>query len=506
MQPALQLNPDEWGNRNWRLHNLYWITNKAGKRVLFRPNSGQLQLLDELWYLNIVLKSRQRGFSTFIDILGLDLAVFARDQNVGIIAHGLREATAIFESKIKFPYENLPAGLTEIVHPVKEQSAELELANGSRVVVGTSMRSGTFQFLHVTEFGKISVKYPERAKEIVTGSFNAVAPGQYIFVESTAEGRDGYFYKMCQVAEKKKLSGEPLTLLDFRFHFFPWWTDADNVLEHWQGVPIPGTYATYFEELAELGIKLTPAQKAWYVKKAENQEKDMKAEYPATPVEAFEGAIEGAVYGKQMQWLRAHRHIRKVDFVRTEPVNTFWDLGRNDCNGIWLHQYIAGEHRFPYYFENRLEDLAYYVRELEKLSDRHRFMWGRHFLPHDGQNQNLERSESRVDRLDELGFPKRKIVVVPRIPEIGTGIEQTRKILPLCWFDLENTDVGVKGLESYQYEYDEKTGTFKTRPLHNWASTAADALRQFGQGWTPPKAEFKPTVRPRRPLDAGMGY
>ena len=36
---------------------------------------------------------------------------------------------------------------------------------------------------------------------IVTGSLNTIAPGQYIFIESTAEGREGYFYEMCRKAQ-----------------------------------------------------------------------------------------------------------------------------------------------------------------------------------------------------------------------------------------------------------------------------------------------------------------
>src|SRR3990172_3098364 len=96
---------------------------------------------------------------------------------------------------------------------------ELSLTNGSMVYVGTSMRSATVQFLHVSEFGKISRRTPEKAKEIVSGSFNAVHPGQMIFVESTAEGRAGEFFDMCDGAQKKQQASSKLTQLDFKFHF-----------------------------------------------------------------------------------------------------------------------------------------------------------------------------------------------------------------------------------------------------------------------------------------------
>ena len=72
---------------------------------------------------------------------------------------------------------------------------ELQLSNGVTLHVGTSMRSSTLQLLHISEFGKICAKFPNKARQIVTGSLNALAPGQYVFIESTAEGREGYFYR-----------------------------------------------------------------------------------------------------------------------------------------------------------------------------------------------------------------------------------------------------------------------------------------------------------------------
>ena len=98
----------------------------------------------------------------------------------------------------------------------------LKFSNGSSIRVGMSLRSSTFQFLHISEFGKICAKYPDKATEIITGSLNTLAAGQYAFIESTSEGREGPFYEMCKQAQALSDSGKELTKLDFRFHFFPW--------------------------------------------------------------------------------------------------------------------------------------------------------------------------------------------------------------------------------------------------------------------------------------------
>ena len=90
-------------NREWRLDNLYYILNKSGKKVKFSMNLAQKHLFSNLWYLNVILKARQLGFSTSIDIFILDYLLFNKNKQAGIIAHTLDDAKYLFESKIKFP-------------------------------------------------------------------------------------------------------------------------------------------------------------------------------------------------------------------------------------------------------------------------------------------------------------------------------------------------------------------------------------------------------------------
>lgn len=480
-----RLNPDEWGDWRWRLSNIYTIVNEKGDAIPFRPNPTQLAFLEQLWYLNCILKSRQHGFSTLIQLLALDQAVFRKNFSAGVIAHTLHDGQAIFRDKVRYAYDKLPDQIREAVAPKSDSTTELVLSNGSKVYVGTSLRGGTLQLLHVSEFGKICARFPEKAREIVTGALNTVHVGQWIFVESTAEGMHGPFYDLCQTSEKLAVAGTPLTPLDFRFHFYPWWKDPRNRLDPTH-VPIPEPSQRYFAELQKSdGIVLDAAQKAWYVKKLETQKDDMKREHPSTPGEAFEGAVEGAIYAEQMRWLRGQGRIRSVPWVPTEPVNTFWDLGRNAMNAMWFHQFIAGEHRFIRYYENHLKDLSHYYRYMQ--DECRGYLWGEHYLPHDAEQENLERGETRVDRLVELGVPEEKIKVVERIEDIGVGIELTKKMFPLAWIDREGCDQGIKCLDNYKYEWDEKHGCWRNTPGKGWANNGADAFRQWAQGWDGPR-------------------
>src|SRR5580698_10439879 len=83
----------------WRLNNLYTITDKNGNRVRFTMNSAQEALFHNMHNQNVILKARQRGFTTFIQLLMLDACMFNADIRAGTIAHTLPDAQVIFRDK-----------------------------------------------------------------------------------------------------------------------------------------------------------------------------------------------------------------------------------------------------------------------------------------------------------------------------------------------------------------------------------------------------------------------
>ena len=337
----------------WRLSNLYWITNKDGVKVRFNPNTAQLQYLEECSDSDIILKARQLGFTTLMCIVGLDEAVFLDDHKVGIIAHTLSDANEIFDTKVKYPYDSLPDVIKSRRPAKNDRAGMLKFDHGSSIRVATSARSGTLQRLHISEFGKICSQYPKKAREIVTGSFPAVGKNPKT-IESTAEGQEGYFYQYCQEA----MRGEP----GFKFHFVPWYTDPLYVAD-------PDIYTltkedvAYFEKLKiDYGIDLTDKQKAWWIKEERVLGGDMKRENPTTPEEAFEQAIQGAYFSSQLAHSDKHNLIGRFPYDPKYPVNTFWDLGRNDFTTIWFHQHINGRDRFINYLEDSGEHISFYAR------------------------------------------------------------------------------------------------------------------------------------------------
>jgi len=464
----------------WRLNNLYMIKDKHGKRIKFRLNKSQRRFHEEKHGRDVILKARQRGFTTYIEIDELDDCLFTKNFSAGVIAHNREDAQSFFKDKIKFGYDNLPAHISSTITARADSSNELEFNNGSRIRVSSSFRSGTMQYLHVSEYGKVCAKFPEKAREIKTGAFPAVAAGNKIVVESTAEGRIGDFYDMCQKGQKAAQLGTPLTALDFKFHFFSWYEDDGYTLDP-EGVIIPTTTRDYFIELGKnLNVEFTDSQIAWYQKTLELLGDDMKREYPSTPEEAFEQSIEGAYFKKQMSHIRAKRQICRVPIERGVPIHTFWDIGR-DTTSIWFFQQVGYEYRFVDYFQNAGEDIDYYIGVLKDRRDgEFPYLYGDAYLPHDGTHKAINAKESTADILYNNGYQVR---IVQRTPDKTESIAHARQVLPKCVFDAERCHEGIIGLDNYRKEWDEKLGTWRKQPLHDAASHPADAFMQFADGY-----------------------
>jgi len=458
---------------------------KSGTAVPFRPNDAQLKFLDDIHDLNIILKARQLGFTTECCLIYLDAAIFNPNTRAGVIAHKMDDAKVIFRDKVKFPYDNLDEGLKAIVATRQDSADTLTLANNSSIRVSTSMRSGTLQYLHISEFGKICSQFPEKAREIVTGALNTVQAGQFVVIESTAEGQDGKFYEMVQTARTKQAAGTELSTMDYKFHFFPWYDERGYTIDY--GMPvISDEDRDYFEKLeANHGVRTTAGQRAWYVKKAETQGGDMRREFPSTPDEAFEQALEGAYFSKELLVAAKQKRIGGFPFVPGAVVNTFWDLGRNDNNTIWLHQFVEGFHRFIGYYENSGEYISHYISWLREWARDRNAVFGDHYLPHDGDRQSIWLPEGTMALMDSLKF---RPVIVKRPDNKIEAIGVARGKFAACQFDEAGCSVGIKRLRAYRKEWDEQRGVWKDRPLHDEASHTADGFMTFtSSSYTPPR-------------------
>lgn len=197
---------------------------------------------------------------------------------------------------------------------------------------------------------------------------------------------------------------------------------------------------------------------------------------------SFSAAIQGAFYAKDLTLAEQQRRVGRVPHAPEMRVNTAWDLGIDDATAIWFWQSIGQEIRILGYYETSGEGLPDIVRAISDIGRERRYRWGEHYLPHDVEVRELSTGRSRKETLQTLGLDVR---VVPNIGVVD-GINATRMILARCWFDAENCAAGLNALRLYRREFDEKRKVFIPRPLHNFASHAADAFRMLAVAYRAP--------------------
>jgi phage terminase large subunit len=204
---------------------------------------------------------------------------------------------------------------------------------------------------------------------------------------------------------------------------------------------------------------------------------------------SFDAAIQGAYYADQLRRAQDDGRIGRVPVDRGLPVHTAWDLGVSDSTSIWFVQVIAKERRLVDYYEGSGVGLDHYAAVLKEKG----YVYGQHYFPHDVAVKELGSGKSRVDTLRGLGITAE----VGIASNVEDGINATRRLLDQCWIDADRCARGLEALKSYRREYDDKLKDWKSRPLHDWSSHGADALRTFATGFED-RAALKPlNVAPR---------
>lgn len=512
---------------HWRIYSgyLYKITTKGDDApedepdiaVNFQPNTAQRMLLDDLHERNTILKARQMGFSTLIEVMALDHALFNKDQEVVVIAHTKDAATKLYRKKVCFAYDQLPQFVRDKVPTIERSQTQMVFANGSSIEVTSSARGGTPHFLHISEMGKIAAKYPDKATEITTGSMQGVPKSGFIFIESTAEGQAGAFYDNARRAQAKRDARISLTQSDYRFHFFAWWMMPEYRLSPREAmrVPISSKEHEYFDGVEGLmSCDIDLEQRAWYIAKRDNDFATtpdlMWREYPSTPAECWQSSNEGKYYAKALAIARREGRICRLPILRHVPCNTFWDLGASDSTAIWVHQRVGAEDRFLHYTEESGAGYLHFINWLDSLG----LIWADHYLPHDADQKRQKDPTAPNDfaltspAMILRGLrPSWSFKIVPRVQNLQHGIDQTRLSMASCWIDEVGCKEGIIRLENYGREYNTRLQCWHDHPRHDEHSHGADAFRQFSTGFVAPiphRANPKANAGASRPRRSGM--
>lgn len=207
---------------------------------------------------------------------------------------------------------------------------------------------------------------------------------------------------------------------------------------------------------------------------------------------------DGAIYKSEFEQIKRENRICKVPHDPNLPVYTGWDLGILDSTAIWFCQIYGKEKRIIDYHEASDEPLAYYARILDEKAHEHGYRYERHFAPHDIAARDLSSGVSREQTMAKLGYRMTKGARLG--PE--DRIEATRQFLRDCWFDESRCSHGIRALQNYRREFNDKLDQFKAHPVHDWASHGSDAFGELALSIN--KMQEKTAPKPlQKPISSG---
>lgn len=489
----------------WRIANLYLIQGEeGGQPIPFVLRSEQREFLTHAHPRSIIIKTRKLGFSTLSMVRGLDSCLTRSNHLFAVIDLTQKKAEEKLHmartAYLRGPEHPDPAiallwqEIHKRVRIVRDNDGEIRFSNGARIVAGITFRGGTPQEMLISEFGAIACDDPKRADEIVSGAIGSVPMSGRITIETTFKGgRFGQCYRIAELAQNAV--GRDLSPLDWDFFFFAWWEHPLCVMpgDHHT---LNGETLAYFRELEEShGLKVSRGRMAWWERMKAVMGEAMSQEYPSTTQEVFAAKVPGAIY-PIMSKLRAEGRLGKsIHPEAGPPLFSSWDLGVSDFMSGWVIQPAGRELlilRWARFNGQSVAAIADTIRQWEQELGRPIHI---NFLPHDAGRREIGTGLTIEQQLVKAGIPQRAIQIVPRTPNVWTGIGVVRNLLSRAYFD-KSCDIpvrqedgtilpsGVGSLEAYRKAPDTRDGVVREMPVHDICSHDADGFRTFAEAWS----------------------
>ena len=245
--------------------------------------------------------------------------------------------------------------------------------------------------------------------------------------------------------------------------------------------------------------KITWRDNPWFPEVLKTEMEHMRKTDPDEYEHVWEGScislLQSAIYANELRAVERESRITNIPYDRQRPVDCYWDLGFGDMTAIWMAQSMPFDYRLIDYIEDCARPLQWYLQRMQERG----YLFGTDWLPWDiGMHAKDLGSGRSIEEL--MRSAGRKVRIVPKLG-VADGIAAARTVFPVCWFDRDRTEEGVRALRHYRYG-ETKTLQHHTRePLHDKSSHGADAFRYFAICAKPPRAAMPVRVQQRRPSE-----
>lgn len=178
-------------------------------------------------------------------------------------------------------------------------------------------------------------------------------------------------------------------------------------------------------------------------------------------------------YGQIMSRKDKDGSIGQFPWNKAFPVYTAWDLGKADSMVVLFFQFFKGRPRIIDIIEKEGSNIKAMAKELKSKP----YVYGWHFLPHDGTVASLNDGVSRLNTLAEEGYTNASTL---KRQGLGVGIGYVENWLRKILIN-EGTTTTQNGsfhrrLRKYKKKFNPETGNYAGAD-HKTQSHIADALR-----------------------------
>ena len=201
---------------------------------------------------------------------------------------------------------------------------------------------------------------------------------------------------------------------------------------------------------------------------------------------SFEAAVQGAVWGEELNELYMTERVRPLKHVRSFPVHTSWDIGVSDATVILFWQQVNGEDRLIDAVDSdtlRADNpelvigLDTYVSNMKDRSRLKGWMYGTHYGPHDIAVREWVRGLSRVDEAKRLGLIFKTMPNTRVKTQIAAAARLLRSVV--VNEDSPGAMAAYEHFKAYHYPKMATNGVQSEIPVHDEHSHASSAMMTY---------------------------
>lgn len=174
-------------------------------------------------------------------------------------------------------------------------------------------------------------------------------------------------------------------------------------------------------------------------------------------------------YGALMSIKDKDGSIGLFPYNENYPVYTVWDIGRADSMVIGFFQYFKGRPRLIEVYDQNGSSMRIAAAYIKSKP----YIYGWHFLPHDGTVASTNDNVTRIDVLHQEGLTNASVL---KREGIAVGIGHVEDWLPKLLINKPMVGDATQKIRMYKKKFNPNTGDY-IGPQHDSNSHVADMVR-----------------------------